>query len=130
MQRPPPVANYSSYSLYLVAWNRGLTNNETILCCEPPDSFIVARNSFVLLKAACSPNPNPRTSGPGLAGHLAFPHEPIHPLNLIHLKFFYSIIIIIIFIRVYTYIQTQWIQTVKKSKQHSIITYMIKFTNV
>ena len=95
---------------------------------EPPVSFIVAGNSFILLKATCSPNPNPRTSGPGLAGHLALPHEPIHPLNLLHLKFFYSIIII--FIRVYIYIQTQWIHTVKKSKQHSITTYMIEFTNV
>ena len=76
--------------------------------------FIVAGNMFVLLKATCSPNANPRTSGPGLAGHLALPHELIHTLNLLPLKFFYSIIIIIIFIRVYTYIQTQWIHTVKK----------------
>ena len=104
MQLPPPVTHCSSYSLYLIAWNRGKTNNETVLCCEPPDSFIVARNSFVLLNATCSPNPKPRTSGPGLAGHLALHHEPIHPLNLLHFKFFYSIIIIIILIRVYTYV--------------------------
>ena len=116
MQLQPPVTHYSSYSLYLVAWNRGLTNNKTALCCDSPDSFIVAGNSFILLKATCSPNLNPRASGPGLEGHLALPHEPIHPLNLLHLKSFYSIIIIIIIIiRVYTYIQTQWIHTVKTS---------------
>ena len=33
------------------------------------------------------------------------------------------------FIHVYTYIQTQWIHTVKKSTQRNITTYMIKFTN-
>ena len=93
LQRPPPVTHSSSYSLYLVAWNRGQTcshfqNNETILCCERPDSFIVTGTSFVLLKATCSPNPNPRTSGLSLVGHLVLPHEPIHPLNLLDLIFF------------------------------------------
>ena len=84
-----------------------------------------------LLKATCSPNPNPRISRPGLASHLVLPHEPIHSLYLLHLIFFYNIIKIIIFFRVYTYIQiTQWIHTVKKSTQHSITTYMIKFTNM
>ena len=131
MQLPPPVTHYSSYSLYLVAWNQGKTNNETVLCCKPRDLIIVAGNGFVLLKATCRPNPNPRTSCPGLASHLALPHEPTHLLNSLHLKFLYSIIIIIIFIHVYTYIQTQWIHTfIKMSKQYSITTYMIKFTNV
>ena len=52
---------------------------------------------------SCSPNPNPRTSGPGLAGHLVLPHKPIHPLNVHDLIFFYNIIIIIIiFICAYT----------------------------
>ena len=61
-------------------------------------------NQAFLLKMTCSPNPNPRTRGPGLAGHLVLPYEPIHPLNVLDLIFFYStiIIIIIIFIRVYT----------------------------
>ena len=83
--------------------------------------------TFVLLKATCSPNPNPRTSGRSLAGHLVFPHEPILPLNLLDLIFFYNIItIIIIYIRVYTYIRTQWIHNVKLSTQHSITKIVFK----
>ena len=69
---------------------------------------------------------NPRTSGPGLAGHLVLPHEPIHPLNVLHIIFFCNIIIKI-FIRVYAYIQTQCIHTVKKSTQHSITTYIYQY---
>ena len=76
---------------------------KTVLCCETPDLFNVAGTRFVLLKATCSPNPNTRTSGPDLANHLVLPHEHIHPLNLLHLIFFYNIIIIIIFIDIHTY---------------------------
>ena len=89
-----------------------------------PVSFNLAGTSFFLLKATCGPNPKPRTSGRGLAGHLVLPHEPIDRLNLLDLNVFYNIIIIIILVN--TYIKTQWIHTVKKSTQHNITKIVLK----
>ena len=89
----------------------------------------MAGTSFVLLKATCCPNPNPRTSGPGLAGHLVLSHEPTHLLNVLDLIFFYNMTIINIIIIVNTSkVKTQWIHIVKKSTQHSITKISLKFS--
>ena len=117
VQLPPPVTHYSSYSLYLVTSKQ---RNCTLLRIA---WFVhCGRNQYILLKATCSPNPNPRASRPGLAGHLVLPHEPIHPLYLLRLIFFYTNIII--FIRdhyeIMRYKQTQRIHTVKKYIRHGI----------
>ena len=75
---------------------RGVWCSFCLACCIL-DRFcfglrLIQRQTSQLLKATCSPNPNPRTICPGLASHLVLPNEPIHSLYLLHLMFFYNII--------------------------------------
>ena len=79
---------YSNMSIVFPAFPEGfpfqLSKNVTFKTTKLYSaSKRLAGTSFVLLKATYSPNPNPRSSGPGLAGHLVLPPFKFTWLNIL-----------------------------------------------